>query len=41
MMEEVLKVKAELIKKQERLIQGWRSELKEHFDKHNIEFERV
>ncbi|XP_073050468.1 mediator of RNA polymerase II transcription subunit 28 isoform X1 [Primulina eburnea] len=41
MMEEELKVKAELIKKQERLIQGWRSELKEQFDKHNIELERV
>ncbi|XP_075506511.1 mediator of RNA polymerase II transcription subunit 28-like isoform X1 [Primulina tabacum] len=41
MMEEELKVKAELIKKQEKLIQGWRSELKEQFDKHNIELERV
>ncbi|XP_073157471.1 mediator of RNA polymerase II transcription subunit 28 isoform X2 [Henckelia pumila] len=41
MMEEELKVKAELIEKQDRLIQGWRSELKEQLDKHNTELERV
>ncbi|KZV14142.1 mediator of RNA polymerase II transcription subunit 28 [Dorcoceras hygrometricum] len=41
MMEEELKVKAELIKKQERMIQGWKSELKEQLVKHNIELERV
>ncbi|KAI3449468.1 hypothetical protein Pfo_006133 [Paulownia fortunei] len=40
-MEEELKVKTELINKQERLIQGWRTELKEQLDKHNIELERV
>ncbi|XP_059437819.1 mediator of RNA polymerase II transcription subunit 28 [Corylus avellana] len=40
-MEEELKIKADLIKKQERLIQGWRKELKEQMDKHNNELERV
>ncbi|GFQ04127.1 mediator of RNA polymerase ii transcription subunit 28 [Phtheirospermum japonicum] len=40
-MEEELKVKTELINKQERLIQGWRAELKEQLDQHNIELERV
>lgn len=40
-MEEELKIKADLIKKQERLIQGWRKELKEQLDKHNNELERV
>ncbi|KAG8389501.1 hypothetical protein BUALT_Bualt02G0236000 [Buddleja alternifolia] len=41
MMEEELKVKTELINKQERMIQDWRKELKDQFDKHNIELERV
>ncbi|XP_057509701.1 mediator of RNA polymerase II transcription subunit 28-like [Actinidia eriantha] len=40
-MEEELKVKSELINKQERLIQGWRKDLKDQLDKHNIELERV
>ncbi|KAL6513043.1 hypothetical protein OROMI_034631 [Orobanche minor] len=40
-MEEELKVKTELMNKQERLIQRWRTELKEQLDKHNIELERV
>ncbi|XP_058221175.1 mediator of RNA polymerase II transcription subunit 28-like [Rhododendron vialii] len=40
-MEEELKIKSELIKKQERLIQGWRKELKDQLDKHNTELERV
>ncbi|XP_059644388.1 mediator of RNA polymerase II transcription subunit 28-like [Cornus florida] len=40
-MEEELKIKTELIKKQERLIQGWRKELKDQLDKHNTELERV
>ncbi|KAF7141328.1 hypothetical protein RHSIM_Rhsim06G0059700 [Rhododendron simsii] len=39
--EEELKIKSELIKKQERLIQGWRKELKDQLDKHNTELERV
>lgn len=41
LMEEELKTKSELIKKQERLIQGWRKELKDQLDKHNTELERV
>lgn len=41
MMEEELKIKTEIIKKQERLIQGWRKELKDPLDKHNAELERV
>ncbi|KAL9347888.1 hypothetical protein Peur_059254 [Populus x canadensis] len=41
MMEEELKVKDELIKRQERLIQGWRKELKDQAEKHNTELERV
>ncbi|KAL2238993.1 mediator of RNA polymerase II transcription subunit 28 [Sesamum indicum] len=41
MMEEELKVKSELINKQEKLIQGWRTELKDQLDKHNIELEKV
>ncbi|GFY82033.1 hypothetical protein Acr_02g0002730 [Actinidia rufa] len=41
LMEEELKVKSELINKQERLIQGWRKDLKDQLDKHNIELERV
>ena len=41
MMEEELKIKIEIIKKQERLIQGWRKELKDQLGKHNAELERV
>ncbi|CAK9175339.1 unnamed protein product [Ilex paraguariensis] len=41
MMEDELKTKTELIKKQERLIQGWRKELKDQLEKHNTELERV
>ncbi|KAL7112625.1 hypothetical protein ACP275_04G014200 [Erythranthe tilingii] len=41
MMEEELKVKSELISKQEKLIQGWEIELKDQLDKHNIELEKV
>ncbi|KAF8413009.1 hypothetical protein HHK36_000982 [Tetracentron sinense] len=39
--EEELKIKSEIIKKHERLIQGWRKELKEQLDKHITELERV
>ncbi|MFS7941525.1 putative mediator of RNA polymerase II transcription subunit 28 [Helianthus anomalus] len=41
MMEEEVKTKTDLIKKQERLIQGWRKELKDQLEKHNVELERV
>ncbi|KAJ7972976.1 mediator of RNA polymerase II transcription subunit 28-like [Quillaja saponaria] len=41
MMEEELSLKTELLKKQEKLIQGWRKDLKDQFDKHNIELDRV
>ncbi|PSS08129.1 Mediator of RNA polymerase II transcription subunit like [Actinidia chinensis var. chinensis] len=41
LMEEELKIKSELIGKQERLIEGWRKELKDQLDKHNTELERV
>lgn len=41
MMEEELKTKTERIKKQERLIQGWRKELKDQLEKHKTELERV
>lgn len=41
MMKEELKIKTELIKKQERLIQGWRKDLKDQFDKINCELEKV
>ena len=41
MMEEELKIKTEIIKKQERLIQGWREELKDQLDKHNVVFEQL
>lgn len=41
MMEEELKVKDEIIKKQEILIQGWRKELQDQLEKHNTELERV
>lgn len=40
-MEEELKIKNELIKKQEKLIQGWRKELQDQLEKHKIELERV
>ncbi|KAF2315027.1 hypothetical protein GH714_037613 [Hevea brasiliensis] len=40
-MEEELKIKDGIIKKQERLIQGWRKELKDQLDKHKTELERV
>jgi mediator of RNA polymerase II transcription subunit 28 len=40
-MEEELKIKNEIIKKQERMIQGWRKESKDQLDKHNTELERV
>ena len=40
-MEEELKIKSELIEKQEILIKGWRMELKDRLDKHNTELERV
>lgn len=40
-MEEELKVKTELIKKQEELIQGWKKELREQLDKHKSELEKV
>ncbi|KAH9786492.1 mediator of rna polymerase ii transcription subunit 28 [Citrus sinensis] len=39
-MEEELKAKKELIKKQERLIQRWRNDLKGQLDKHITELER-
>ncbi|KAK2965175.1 hypothetical protein RJ640_019930 [Escallonia rubra] len=41
MMEEELKAKNELIKKQERMIQGWRKELEDQLERHNTELERV
>ncbi|KAK9941876.1 hypothetical protein M0R45_007569 [Rubus argutus] len=40
-MEEELKIKTEIIKKHERLIQGWKKELKDQLDKHNTELEKV
>ena len=40
-MEEELKVKSEMIKNQEKLIQGWRKDLADQLDKHNTELERV
>ncbi|KAF6161674.1 hypothetical protein GIB67_024031 [Kingdonia uniflora] len=40
-MEEELKTKTEMIKKHEKLIQGWRKELKDQFDKHVTELEKV
>lgn len=40
-MEEELKIKTEIIKKNERLIQGWKKELKDQLDKHNTELEKV
>lgn len=41
MMEEELKTKNEIIKKQEKLIQGWRNELKDQLNKHKTELKRV
>ncbi|KAL8530987.1 hypothetical protein ACS0TY_007845 [Phlomoides rotata] len=41
MMEEELKVKSELIKKQDGLIQGWRMELESQLEKHDSELEKV
>ncbi|CAK9163358.1 unnamed protein product [Ilex paraguariensis] len=41
MMEEELKTNTELIKKQERLIQGLKKELKDRLEKHNTELEKV
>ncbi|KAL2927721.1 Mediator of RNA polymerase II transcription subunit 28 [Bienertia sinuspersici] len=40
-MEEELKVKTELINKQDQLIQGWKKELREQLDKHRSELEKV
>ncbi|KAK8654348.1 hypothetical protein V6N13_128317 [Hibiscus sabdariffa] len=40
-MEEELEMKSEIIKNQERLIQGWRKDLSDQLDKHNTELERV
>lgn len=39
--EEELKVKNEIIKKQEKLIEGWKKDLKDQLDKHNNELEKV
>ncbi|XP_035549326.1 mediator of RNA polymerase II transcription subunit 28-like [Juglans regia] len=41
LMEEDLRIKSDIIKKQERLIQGWRKDSKDQVDKHNIELKRV
>jgi len=40
-MEEELKAKTELIRKQEQLIQSWRKELKDQLDRHRSELEKV
>ncbi|EPS70795.1 hypothetical protein M569_03963 [Genlisea aurea] len=40
-MEEELRTKTELINKQKKLIEGWKTELKEQLNKHNVELERV
>ncbi|KAM5570019.1 mediator of RNA polymerase II transcription subunit 28-like [Rosa sericea] len=40
-MEEELNIKTEIIKKHERLIQGWKKELKDQLNKHNTELEKV
>ncbi|GAB2237516.1 hypothetical protein Droror1_Dr00015418 [Drosera rotundifolia] len=40
-MPEELKVKKEMVKKQEQLIQGWRKELKDQLLRHNAELEKV
>ena len=39
--EEELKLKDDIIKKQERLIEGWKKDLKDQLDKHNNELEKV
>ncbi|PIA53464.1 hypothetical protein AQUCO_00900212v1 [Aquilegia coerulea] len=41
MLEEELNTKTELIKKQEKIIQGWRKDLKDQLNKHVTELERV
>ncbi|KAF5191568.1 Mediator of rna polymerase ii transcription subunit [Thalictrum thalictroides] len=41
MLEEELNTKTELINKQEKLIQGWRKDLKDQLNKHITELERV
>lgn len=40
-MEEELKAKTQLIRKQEQLIQAWRKELKDQLDRHRSELEKV
>lgn len=40
-MEEELKTKSELIIKHEKIIQGWRKDLKEQLHRHFTELERV
>lgn len=40
-MEEELKIKDELVQKQEKVIQEWKKELRDRLDKHNVELERV
>ncbi|KAA3462475.1 Aspartyl/glutamyl-tRNA (Asn/Gln) amidotransferase subunit B [Gossypium arboreum] len=40
-MEEELKTKTEMMKNQERLIQGWRKDLSDQLDQHTTELERV
>lgn len=40
-MEEELKVKTDLVRKQEQLIQGWKKALREQLDKHKSELEKV
>ncbi|KAK9114717.1 hypothetical protein Syun_021514 [Stephania yunnanensis] len=41
MMEEELRTKTELITKHEKLLQGWRKQVKDQLDKHNTELEKV
>ncbi|KAK9146963.1 hypothetical protein Sjap_006866 [Stephania japonica] len=41
MMEEELRTKNELITKHEKLLQGWRKQVKDQLDKHNTELEKV
>ncbi|XP_050373758.1 mediator of RNA polymerase II transcription subunit 28 [Argentina anserina] len=40
-MEDELKKKTEIIEKHERLIQGWKKELKDQLNKHNTELQKV
>ncbi|OMO63864.1 hypothetical protein CCACVL1_22222 [Corchorus capsularis] len=40
-MEEELKVKSEIIKNQERLIEGWRKDIVDQLQKHKTELEKV